>query len=347
MHILVDLTHPADVHFFGQAVRNWRQDDHVVEIVARDKDILLALLTELGLPCQALGRAGQGLFGLGLELVNRQARLLHLMRTRRPDVVCGSGGTFVTLPAWLLNVPRVVFTDTENARVSNAITFPFASTVCTPRAYPQELGRRQVRYAGYKELAYLHPRYFTPDPEALGAAGLDPTEPFIFVRVVAWTSGHDFFDHGLDDLRVVVERLRRYGRVVLSSEGALPADLEPLRLRGPLRHVHHVLAHARLYLGESATMGAESAVLGTPAVVASTSRRSYLDELDERYGLAFCYDDRKPGQAQAAALERAEALLNDPTTPQVWRERRARMLADQDDVAQFITDVVVRQGRGV
>src|ERR1044071_8925484 len=126
MHILLDLTHPADVHFFGRALRNWRDDGHRLTLVARDKDILLALLAESGLECRPVGRAGKGVFGLGLELVERQAKLLLLMRADRPDVVCGSGGTFVTLPAWLLRVPRVVFTDTEGARVSNAITFPFA-----------------------------------------------------------------------------------------------------------------------------------------------------------------------------------------------------------------------------
>jgi predicted glycosyltransferase len=345
MQILLDITHPADVHFFLRPMQNWRAAGHTVVVVARDKDIVLPLLAELKVECLPIGRAGRGPVGLAVELLQREVRLLRLMRDRRPDVVCGFGGTFVVHPAWLLGVPRVVFTDTENARVANALAFPFASLVCTPRAYPHRLRRPQFRYSGYKELAYLHPRHFTPDPAALRDAGLSEAEPFVFMRLVAWGSGHDFFDHGLSDVRAAVERLSRFGRVVVSAEGPLPAELEPLRLRGPLHRVHHLLAFARLYIGESATMGAESAVLGTPAVVVSTSRRSYLDELTARYGLAFCYDHPRWGQAQA--LQQAEALLGDPQTAQLWREGRARMLAEQEDVSQFVTDLVVRQGREV
>jgi predicted glycosyltransferase len=135
-----------------------------------------------------------------------------------------------------------------------------------------------------------------------------------------------------------VARLGRHARVVVSAEGSLPADLEELRYRGPLAAVHHLLAFARLYVGESATMGAESAVLGTPSVVVSTSRRSYLDELEQRYGLARTYSDR--GRAQEQALDEAEALLLDPATRPVWQARRERMLAEQEDVAAFVAEAV-------
>lgn len=339
MRILLDVTHPADVHFFARPLANWRREGHEVEVAARDKDIALTLLARLGIDFVAVGRAGRGAWGLARELLVRQARLTRLMRARRPDVVAGFGGTFVVHPARRLGVRRVIFTDTETARVSNGITLPFASLVCTPRCYPRRLRVRQLRYEGYKELSYLHPRYFTPDPRRLRVAGLDPAQPFVFVRVVSWRSGHDFFDHGLTDLRAALARLQRHARVVLSAEGELPPDLAALRFRGPLEHVHHALAHARLYFGESATMAAEAAVLGTPAVVVSTSRRSYLDELAARYGLVAHFDHRR--RAQREALACAEALLADTRDARPWRERRARMLAEQEDVAEFVTDVVV------
>jgi hypothetical protein len=339
MRILLDVTHPADVHFFARPLANWRREGHDVAVVARDKDIALALLERLGIAFEAVGRAGRGVLGLARELVVRQARLARLMRARPPDVVAGFGGTFVVHPAWLLGVRRVVFTDTENARVSNGITLPFASLVCTPRCYPRRRRARELRFQGYKELSYLHPRHFTPDPAAPAAAGLERGEPFVFVRLVSWHSGHDLFDHGLTDARAAVRRLQRHARVVLSAEGALPDDLEPLRFRGPLERVHHVLARARLYFGESPTMAAEAAMLGVPAVVVSTSRRSYIDELGARYGLVAHFDHRTRGQREA--LAHAEALLRDEGSAALWQERRARMLDEQEDVAEFVTDVVV------
>lgn len=338
MRILLDVTHPADVHFFARPLANWRREGHEVDVTARDKDVAHQLLDALHIPFVPVGRAGRGLLGLARELVVRQSRLLSIMRARRHSVVVSFGGTFVVHPARRLGIRSVVFTDTENARVSNAITLRFASLVCTPRSYPHHVPAPQLRYLGYKELSYLDPRYFRADPNALRTAALSAGGPFIFIRVVAWHSGHDFFDHGLTDLRAAVRRLQRHGRVVLSSEGTLPKDLEDLRLRGPLEQVHHVLAQARLYLGESPTMAAEAAMLGTPALVVSTSRRCYIDELADRYGLVSHFDHPKHGQAEA--LDHAETLLTRINTADLIQERRARMLAEQEDVVEFVTDVV-------
>jgi hypothetical protein len=290
-----------------------------------------------------VGRARRSALGFARELVEREAGLVALMRERRPDVVAGVGGTFVAHAAWPLGIRRVVFTDTEAARLANRMTFPFASVICTPRSYPDRLGPRHVRYDGYKELAYLHPRDFTPDPSALTEAGLAPGEPFVFLRLIAWNAGHDLFQGGLTDVRAAVQRLQRRMRVVVSAEGPRPDGLEPLRYQGPLERVHHVLAFARLSFGESATMGAEAAVLGVPSVVVSTSRRAYLDELETRYELVRTFADEA---RQERALAEADALLADPGALERWRERRERMLAEQEDVVRFATQVVLGSRNG-
>lgn len=339
MHILVDISHPAHVHFFRFAIHNWLEAGHTVQITARDKDVTHDLLTQLGLPFRPVGTARLGVTGLALDLLERESIIFSLMLRQRPDVACGIGGTFIAHGAKLLGVPTVVFSDTEHARTANRITFPFATAICTPRSYQDDLGQRQIRYAGYQELAYLHPAYFTPDPDMLEQEKLKPDEPFTFIRQVAWASSHDFDDRGLNDLRLAVSRLQQYGRVLISAEGSLPDDLEALRYRSPVHLVHHFLAHAQLVFGESATMTSESAMLGTPAIFVSTSRRGYTDELEERYDMVFTFDD--PATRQSQALAKAEALLSDGHTPARWQEKHATMLADQQDVTQVITDVVL------
>ena len=72
-----------------------------------------------------------------------------------------------------------------------------ADAYCTPEAYQEAAGPHHLRYRGYHELAYLHPRYFTPDPAVLGEAGLAPGEPFTLVRFVGWAAGHDIGHQGL------------------------------------------------------------------------------------------------------------------------------------------------------
>ena len=340
MRIFLDITHPADVHFFRHPIRRWLDQRHEVQVVARDKDVAQELLALFRIPFRPLGRAGRGFLGLTMELARRESAIYRILRDGRFDVACGLGATFLVHAARVLGIPTVVFTDCENAQISNRLTFPFATLICTPRAYRDDLGLRHRRFAGYKELAYLHPRCFTPDPAVLRQAGLREDEPFIFVRFTAWSSGHDFHDHGLTDRREAIARLQRFGRVVVSVEGGDPLDLNGLRFNGPLHQVHHLLAFARLFVGESATMATESAMLGTPAILVSTSRRGFTDELEERYGMVFTYDDPRHGQEQA--LRQAETLLGDPDTPRRWAEKRAAMLSDQENITRYVTDLVAR-----
>ena len=44
--VLVDITHPAHVHFFRNAIDLWKDQGWQVLITARDKDICLQLLDE-------------------------------------------------------------------------------------------------------------------------------------------------------------------------------------------------------------------------------------------------------------------------------------------------------------
>lgn len=343
MRILVDMTHPMHVHFFRHAIDRWRAAGHEVRITSRDKDITLALLDEFGLAHTPLSRARRGVTGLALELAGRARALARVIREFRPHVATAEAGTFLVYGCLPGRVPSVVFSDTEHAAVSNAITYPLAAAVITPRSYRKRAGRRQVRYDGYQALAYTHPRVFAPDPSALVAEGLEPGEPFSIVRLVAWAASHDVGDHGVQNLRDVVETLGAYGRVLLSSEKPLPPDLQPLALRGPRTNMLHLQAFARLFFGESATMASECAMLGTPAIFVSTSRRGYIDEQQDRYGMVFSFNDPHTGQAQA--LAQARALLDDPATPERWQQKRRAMLAELIDVAAFITETVPQYAR--
>ncbi|MEM8994511.1 MAG: hypothetical protein AAGF23_06935, partial [Acidobacteriota bacterium] len=201
---------------------------------------------------------------------------------------------------------------------------------------------KHVSYAGYHELSYTHPRYFTPDRGRLRAFGLSEDEPFTVLRLVSWGASHDVTDHGFTGVRAAVETLERFGRVVISSEAELPSELESRRLSGPVEDVHHLLAFARLVIGESATMASEAATLGTPAIFVSTSRRGYTDDQQERYGLVWTFDDPRDGQR--LALEKAVELLSAPPSP-LWAEKRSKLLGDTVDVADFVVELVASRGR--
>ena len=349
MRILVDLTHPAHVHFFRHVIATWRGRGHDVLITTREKDLTLELVRRFELgdassDLQPLSHARAGLGGLAIELVERVVKLADVIRRDQPDVLTAIGGVFIAQAGFWCRVPSVVFYDTEHATLSNVLTYPFCTTVATPRCYTGWVPAKKHRtYAGYHELAYTHPRRFTPDPARLADFGLGADESFIVLRLVSWGASHDVGDHGFVDIRRAVEDLGRFGRVVISSEAELPEELEPCRLDGPIEAIHHLLALARLVIGESATMVSESAMLGTPAIFVSTSRRGYTDEQEERYGLVFTFDH--PELAQRQALEQAAALLEDAETERLWQQKRERLLGDVIDVTDYVVELVEEHGR--
>ena len=98
------------------------------------------------------------------------------------------------------------------------------------------------------------------------------------------------------------------------------------------------LAAADLVVGDSQTVTAEAALLGTPAVRASsfTGRLEYLRELEERYQLLRSFRPDDEDAIRAAVLE----LADDPEVGATWQARRATMLAEQVDVTAWYLDLV-------
>jgi uncharacterized protein len=343
LRIAVDITHPAHFHFFKYAIEQWRRRGHDVLILTRDKDLTLQLIAEAGWDAQCLSRVRPGAAGMALELIEHASGVYKAIGRHRSQVIAAIGGTLMVHAAKLRGIPALVFYDTEHAKLSNRITYPFATRIFTPRSYRDALGEKQERYNGFQELAYLHPAHFTPDPAKLAVEGLQPGEPFSFVRLVAWNSHHDVGDFGVQDIHAVVSGLAKYGRVVISSEAPLPDDLKVYERRGKVNDVHHVVAFARLLFGESATMASEAAQLGVPAIFLSTSSRGYTDELEKRYGMVFNFNG--PRAIQKDAMAAAEKVLSDPAAPQHYHDLHAQLMSEQIDVATYITETVERYAR--
>lgn len=287
MRILIDILHPAHVHFFRPFRDEMERRGHEVRVTARVKEMTTDLLERYGIEHTVLSRQARCKPGLGIELLARTLRLIRFARDFRPDVLTGVMGPSIAPAGRALGIPSVVFYDTEHARHTNLFVFPLAHTVCTPTCYEGRVRGRHVAYEGYHELAYLHPRRFTPDPTVLDAFGLSDREPYFLVRFVSWQAIHDVGQQrlSLDAKLRIVETLNERGRVVVSSEDALPGPLEEMGLRGPVQEVHHLIAHAAGVVGESATMCSEAAVLGVPTVYLNPLRLGYLQEQESRYGL--------------------------------------------------------------
>ncbi len=336
MKILIDISHPAHVHFFKHAARIWQEHGHAVKFVARNKEITFQLLNEYNIPYQGLSTMRKGLAGLAVELLEHQSRLAGVAREFKPDVMLNIGGTFIAHVGKLMGIKTVVFTDTESARLSNKITFPFATWICTPGAYMNDLGMKQIRYPGYHELAYLHPNRFTPDPRSLQESGLEVDEPYFLLRFISWGAAHDVGQGGLssEDKMALVRGLLDHGRVLITSESPLSPALDPYKVQISPTKIHDLLAFSRLYAGEGTTMASEAAILGVPSIYINTRVDGYINELSRKYELIHHFQESKP------AVEKAIELAGANNLAMIHSEKRQRMLAEKIDVTAWMVDFI-------
>ncbi|SIR77122.1 hypothetical protein SAMN05421858_3762 [Haladaptatus litoreus] len=333
MRVFVTIQHPAHVHFFRNAITELEEDGHDVHVFARKKEMAVELLQRYDIDHEVLAGTASGLSQLAWVQATYEARLLRRAMKLKPDVIAAIGGVAAAHVATVVGARSVVFYDTEHAKLIQNLAFPFADVVYTPDCFQQSIGPKQIRYPGYHELAYLHPDRFTPDPTVISDLGLDPDDTFVVLRLIKWGASHDVGQGGFGAVGDVIDQLEDTGaEVLITSERSLPSELESRRTTVEPHRMHDVLAYADLFIGEGATMAAESAVLGTPAIYVNTLTMGYTDELDERYGLLFNYQGT---DRHALALDKAVSVLEDDEN---WEEHREQLLIDKIDT----TDVILR-----
>ncbi len=330
--VLVDINHPAHVHFFRNLIKELRQNGIEVVITASEKDIAFDLLNLYGLPYINLGSYGQNII---MKLINVPVMAIKMIRIalkEKPDLMIGLGSSRITHAGILTGIKTFVFTDTEHAKEQIALFSPFATRIYTPDCFLTDLGKKQIRYPSYHELAYLHPDRFSPNRQVLETVDIHPGDPFFIVRFVSWGASHDIGQSGLSTAGKLqlVELLKTHGRILITSEGDLPESLEEYKIKIPAHLIHDLLYYATMYIGEGGTMASEAAVLGTPSVFVSTLKAGTFEELFHKYDLLVqCHDDQ-------STLEQVTRLLKQKELKKEWRSRQRIFLSQKIDTTRYI-----------
>ena len=338
MRIMIGIEHPKQVHFWKNIIGNLMKDGHEIKILTIDKDTTLRLLDAYGFDYDVYGRHQKSMVMKACDIMVRTFKALAIAKRFKTDIFI-EGTPSLAYVSKIFGKPHIMLTDTEHATLAYWLTYPFTDVVITPSCFKAKINpKKHIMYDGYEELAYLHPNYFTPDSSVLDDLGLNEEDGFIIIRFVAWAARHDIGDYGFTDKKKVVKVLEKYNRIFITSETKLPREFEKYRLTISPDKIHNLLYYADMFIGESAPMSAESAILGTPAIFVSTSRRGYTDEIESKYGLLYTFSD--PHDAQKKALEKAIELLEDGSTKKKWKENIERLLSEKIDVTKFMTEFI-------
>jgi uncharacterized protein len=344
MRVLFEINHPSRVHNFKNIIWELMRQGNEVKIAAIKKEVTYDLLDAYNLTYEKLGENKPGGLIRKLPLLFSAVTKLNDVALRfKPDVFVSSYSPISAIVSRLHGRKHIAFHDTENTSMTDFVTAPFTDVICTPRCFLKEYGEKQVRFDGYKELCYLHPRYFKPNPRVLSSIGVDEGQPLIFVRLAAFLAHHDVNQHGILKPLDLIHGLEKFGRIILSTEVAIP-ELQKYVVRFKPEDAHSLLHYSKLYVGDSATMATEAGLLGTPSIYISSFKGTLGNfiELEDRYSLVYSY--RTDSEAESMINE----ILLMEDAKKLWGERRRRMLAETIDVNDFfIKQIMVAGGESV
>lgn len=330
MKLLIDIGHPAHVHYFRNLAGIFIQKGFEVLFTTRDKEMAVKLLDHYGFNYVNFGKPFKSRMGKIWGLFWFTWRLFLVALKFKPDIYLNAT-QYSALVAWLLHKPHISLEDTFNFEQVR-LYMPFTSVALTG-SYPHpDLGKKEIHFDGYQELAYLHPKRYTPDPKILDILGLAQSEKYVVLRFISWNASHDFGSKrmSLAQKTVLINELEKYAKIYISSETDLPGPLKKYQLRVQPHKIHDVLALASLYIGEGATMASECAMLGTPAIYINAQDVYTIREQEKKYGLVFSFRDFN------GVLEKALELLNQRDSKKEFKQRKERMLAEKIDLTAYL-----------
>lgn len=341
MRILIDVTHPSDVHLFRHFTSIMLSKGHEILFTARNKEVTYKLLDKFGIHYIPLGKHYKGLVKKILGLFVYDFRLWGVLRQYKPDLVLSHGSFYVSQVAWLLRIPAVTTEDTGNLEQIRLYQY-FVQAILTPNSFALDLGKRHIRFRGCKEIAYLHPKYFQPDRNIFSELGLQEGQRYILLRFVSWDATHDLKHPGIsiEWKKKIITTLEPYAKVFISSEANMsdPFFAKYMIPTQPDR-IHDVMAHAQLLFGESATMASECAVLGTPAFFINNAKISYTIEQEQEFDLVYNYDESEDSILKA--LVKAVELLQDSNLKDKWLIKRDKYLASTFNLTDYLVDFII------
>lgn len=334
MKIIIDIGHPAHVHYFRNFISIMKKKGHEFLIVARDKEVTHDLLNLYNIPYVSRGKGSNGLAGKILYILKADYIIYKLARKFKPDMFLSFASTYAAHVSALCRKPHIALDDTEHAKLEIFLYTPFTDTILSPDCFIGSLGKKQLRIRSFAEFLYLHKNYFKASSRYPEGLNIQDHKPFVLLRFIAWTASHDVGQKGLpyeQKLSLISELIKRGYEIRISSEGNLPPEFLPYQLKVASHKIHDVISSASLFIGESGTMSTEACILGTPAFFINSLDAGVFQEEVKR-GLLF---HLKSGDC---AVNQILEKIDDPGFRERHREAVEKLHAEKIDFTAFLVD---------
>ena len=337
MNYIFELNHPKHYYQFKYIMSILRERGHEIKVLARDKDVLLKVLDEEKVPYEVFGEHKDSLAGKLFSSFSLYRNYKRIAKAFRPDVIVSKASLYGVLVAKSLKCRSFIFPDSEVVALTNKLVAPLASDIITPEPFALDYGKKHQKIKGLFEDCYLSPDVLSIDKYFPENNGLK--RPYAILRFVGWSANHDINNSGfsLDEKIALAESIGKYMTVFISSEKELPCELSRYKMTTPAAQIHSVLANADLYVGDSQTMAAEAALLGTPAIRSNSfvgdGDMSNFKMLENKYGLLL--NIRDFDKVLNTAVDFAKESRKEE-----WLRKRETYYATVGNANEYISDLL-------
>jgi predicted glycosyltransferase len=273
-------------------------------------------------------------FGKIFDIAIRYPWLLKLTTSLKPGIITASGD-FVIASMRYIKTPTVLFLDDYEYKLAFELEKMAASCIVVPRCIPIE-GKKILKYNGFKQLAYLHPNYFTPSKSVLRDFSLTQNN-YVFIREVSNTTlNYSGLTEGL--LSKVCPYLKDMGfDIVLSLENKeLKRQYEDycIILNEPVSDIHSLLHYASLTIASGDSMSRESCLVGTPAIYTGKRDMAINRELIKK-GCLFKVDE------VSNVMQQVKKIIENDIKKETEYTIQKAIKNEWEDTTQVIIDVLL------
>ena len=331
MRILIDIGHPAHVHLFKQFAWQLQKEGHSILFSVREKNVNVNLLQYYGFEYIIYGKSIRGFASKLIGLFKFNVRLYQIVKRFKPDISISHSSFYLSQICCLLKVPNITLEDTGN--IEQVILYRyFTNAILTSSAFHKDYGKKQINYNGYHELAYLHPKHFTPNNKVLKELELNPDEKFALLRFISWSASHDISQKGIsigNKIKLIEILNKANYKILISSEDTLDEIFMKYQLKISPEKIHDLISFADIYIGEGATMASECAMLGTPTIYVNSIEAGTIDE-QEKQGLLFHL------KSDIDLISKVKELIHTKNLKATFKEKKENLLKDKIDVTAFM-----------
>jgi hypothetical protein len=288
MKILIDINHPAHVHYFKNLIKIMEKEGHEFIITNRDQKIINDLLDAYSIKHIIRNKrpVKTNLFTSLKYIIHSILIIFKAIKITEIDIFLGFASFPCSLLSFIYSKPSIIIDDTEHNKVNHFFYKHLCSVILTPFYFAKNMGKKQIYFKAYVEQLYLNSKYFNTKVKSLFQTHLG-SDPYLIIRFITFSASHDIGVKNrltLEEKKEIIRNLSQNINVYVSLENETNDDFfKQFLITDKPENMHHLIANANLLITEGATMASEAGLLGVNYYYINPLKVGYINEQCSKY----------------------------------------------------------------